>query len=195
MRRDRGAGKKRAIQIFIGLFIAFIMVFSIFEYSMMRDTGTTNKYNGYSFSQDSQTRMFLVKVSDRTYPFYSWPGYLEDIPLDPLAITLIKNAQAAIYTFDPKAPNLPIIEQVRYEFSTILPVQPVFAVTQNDTTYAHLPILTCNDAAPLAPVIFLNVSDNTSITTVGSCIILNANNTEFLRARDRLLYAYLGVMK
>jgi len=161
----------------------------------MNSNPSANEYNGFSFAQDSTSRMFQTKVNDKTYSFYNWPGYLEDVSIDPAVAPLLSQAQVVIYTFDPVAPNLPMIEQVRYDFSTIIPAQTVFAVTKNDTTYAALPLLTCKDAEPATPVIFLNVSDNTSIVLQGSCIIVNANGTEFIRARDRLLYTYLGVMK
>jgi hypothetical protein len=195
MRKDREAKRKRNIKIVFGVFIAFIMIFSIFELALYRQDDTTNAYNKFNIQIDSQNNRYVLKINKSTHYFYTWPALIEDIPVARGSIDLIKNGQIIIYSFNPDSPSLPLIEQARYELSQELAKDQVFGVTHNVSAYEAMPVLTCKDAASATPVIFFNVSDNTSITQQGYCVIINANGTEFLRAKDRFLYTYLGVMQ
>ena len=64
-----------------------------------------------------------------------------------------------------------------------------------NNTY-NLPIITCNNATFNVPVVYFKQGNATSIHDESNCIIAEAStNADFIKAKDRLLYGILGVMK
>ena len=60
--------------------------------------------------------------------------------------------------------------------------------------YAH-PIIDCINATAVLPVIKLVESNVTSITLDGDCVVVKADEYSTKAAKDRLLYALLGVIE
>ncbi len=66
--------------------------------------------------------------------------------------------------------------------------------TTNNTF--NLPAIACDDATSAVPVIYFRKGNATKIYLKNSCIIAEApSNQEFIKAKDRILYGMLGVMK
>lgn len=65
--------------------------------------------------------------------------------------------------------------------------------TTNNTF--DMPIITCEDATPVVPIIYFKQSNQTKVSLEENCIIVEArNNIDILRIKDRLLYSMLGII-
>ena len=194
-RANRDEKRQKTVKIIIGLFVVIIMVMSAAQLAVNNQQFNEQDYNGHSFELDTQTRTYLLDFEGRTYNFYTWPGYNDDINITPGAGPLLRDAKAILYTFDPEGTNLQAIEQVIFELDSLIEVGSNKGVIRNNSVYAALPILSCSDAQQYAPVVYFRESNKTTIETSGNCIIVNANNTEVYRMRDMLLLMHLGIVE
>ncbi|MFH1072860.1 MAG: hypothetical protein V1743_05515 [Nanoarchaeota archaeon] len=195
MRRHKESKRKKVIQIFLGLFITFIMVFSVFElYVSNQGSQASLQYGKFRFTVDADNRKYLTVVNKTTYAFYSFPTDAAQVNVTGDFADTLRSAEVIIYTLDPRAQNLEYVEQARYELMSMIAQSSVPAVTQNSSLYRDALISSCADARQYAPVVFFNVSDNLSIIREGYCIILNGNATDFYVLQDRLLYGYVGII-
>lgn len=169
-----------------------IMVLSTLQFWIdNQDMGVS--YDRFEFTTDPATRMFVLHIKDMKYSFYSFPSEIDHYKLNPQAAKILRESQLIVVTFNPEMGNLDLVEQAGYDIMKYTG-KSVMAVTKNVSEYSAFPVYTCADAQVHVPVVFLNISDNASIEMKGSCIVLNANNSEILLLRDRLLYSYLGVI-
>lgn len=195
MRKDRDKKRKKTVQIVMGLFIVIIMVMSVLELTLYRNTGTTLQFNTYKFELDDSTRMYRVTINKTPHLFRYYPPDLADINTSPELKSILSSAQYIVYTFDPNMTDLPDIEQVRYEITRDIPIPSILAVEKNITAYESLPVAACSDATSQMPVVSFQQSPNASITTEGNCIILTGEGLQFYRLKDVLTYTYLGILK
>ncbi|MBU1975587.1 MAG: hypothetical protein KKG59_04250 [Nanoarchaeota archaeon] len=192
-KKTKDERRQKKVQIFMAVFVVLLMVMSSFQLFVGNQDDQVG-YSNYNFQLDSTSRMYLLELDGKIYSFYSFPDQIDHLNVSPDVATVLQKSQAVVVTMNPEAGNLQNVEQTRYEISKYIPGS-TFAVTKNVSDYEDFPIYTCNDAREFVPVIFLNVSDNFSIDFKGYCVILNANNSDIMILRDRLLYSYLGVIK
>ena len=59
-----------------------------------------------------------------------------------------------------------------------------------------MPIIACDDATPLIPVIYFVESNETKIYKQENCIIAEADTSvDVIRIKDRLLYGIHGIIR
>ena len=100
-------------------------------------------------------------------------------------------------TFDPdsEVQDLLYIDTVRnYLQSTISKNTIIVNTITHESDIYFLPVIGCENSTPFVPVIYFNVSNETSIVEKNDCIVINAQQAEFLRTGDLLVYTYHGVI-
>jgi hypothetical protein len=100
-------------------------------------------------------------------------------------------------TFDPRAESLSYVALAAAELSvnlaTALDTIPIAACAYNVTEACYTrPIVSCQDTDKA--VIFLREADETRVILEGNCMVIQGKAMELLKAVDRVLYIWYGVM-
>jgi hypothetical protein len=192
--KEREKKREKRVRIVMSLFIAFIMVVSVFGI-IIGSTTDEIRYGDYKFTFNGQA--YVTKINGEEIPFYSLPNQYGYVNITPEVIGKLEDAFYITTAFDPNTANesLPYIEQVRFDMDQYLPDRTfVGGVLARSEQYASMPIVSCANATQVTPVVVFNVSDKPQVIDVDSCIYFNGRASDFLRLRDALLYEYYGVI-
>jgi hypothetical protein len=206
MRHDKYEKNKKRMGIILTVAIAFIMIISIFAIVIDNQSQSLPNYNKHSFV--SATNGYKTKINGTYMDFYYYPTDLEQIPISSDIISKLKNSQGIGFIFNPEdnvQDNLQYIDTIRYDLEQQIDKPWYFGITQNSTKYNltvvtdySFPVIDCENATEIFPLILVNTSLNTSFIESSNnpnCIIMNAKLRDLLAAKDRLVYTYYGVMQ
>ncbi|MFC1648515.1 hypothetical protein ACFL1B_03570 [Nanoarchaeota archaeon] len=195
-RRDRRASKRR--QQIINWIIIIIMVVgfgfaSIVLYSPASNNQDTIslKYNGYKFVEGPG--YYNVKVDGAQRRFYFHPVAVENIRLPAEVISALQPSPVITLTFDPYSDDIETIELVKYQLDMNLDKVIYPGVINSSELYGY-PILSCANASPQFPMIYLETSNTTKTTYENGCVIIQARESDLLRSAERIMYEILGVI-
>ncbi len=151
----------------------------------------------------------FVRVGDLWYTQLQREEYLFEIPLhfNPRQVANItvegeinekefNDAEHFYITFDPAEDGLDYVALSAAELSLnmarAMSIAPVAACSKNETeTCYSRPIVDCNtDAA----VVYLKEAEPTQITLNGTCITIQGDRAELLRATDRIILQWYGMI-
>lgn len=112
---------------------------------------------------------------------------------------LIKNRRKVYVTIDPDD------DGARYLGTTgaslILSLKEVYGVTarsactHNTSVCSEKPIVTCNEENAPYAVIYLRHENETKIEYEGNCLLLQGYEKELIRAGDKVIYGWYGIME
>lgn len=181
----------------LGLIIAFVMISSLLG-AWQGSYVALDKYKDYRFK--SKEYIVLGKINDNWVEFSYHPKELESLNVSAEAIQKIKDSKMIYLTFNPEDKFIQSIELIRIElmesFVNEFNIYPVMAVTEASEIYSAYPVMGCENATNAIPVMYIQSSEETSITSTGNCIYMNAINTlEFEPLKDRIRYSIYGVME
>lgn len=190
--------KKNKIGLYISIFIAVIMIFSVIGYMWGESESSTDLYNGFKFTK-AQTG-YVAKINKTAVQVYYHPAQLESIPVDARAIDSIRSAKMIYATYDVSSDY--IFTQAgalsEFELSDILFKTKGIYIEQGISakdTQSNITVITCADSTTSVPVIYMTRGNTTSITYLDGCIIGQAASpADFFAIRDLLIYYANGVM-
>ncbi len=184
-------------KVFMGLFIAFIMIVSVLGFALSFRAPSAEKleYQGYTFIRTNQG--LRTNINDINIYFYYFPRDIADIEFDEGAKTAL-DTRVLWFTYDPNdefateiADSLFYIEDV---LGTVSDKYVQRGLTDN-TEYV-LPEVSCANATTTVPVLLLQSGNETTIKHDNGCIIATAiSQKEVYQIGDRILYQSLGVMQ
>jgi hypothetical protein len=188
-----GEKKKLSVPIIFALATIIIMVASGIGY-MWGESGSI-RYNKYKFEQTSDG--WAAKIDGMPLKFYVLPQETESIPTDKAAIDALKSTKMIYITSDLDSPFSDIIGLMTYELQNDFQKKGLYSIlgftASND--YAK-EVITCMNATPNVPVLYLTNSTNTSISFENNCMIMGTNSGyNFKAMRDRILYGFFGVIE
>ncbi|MBI4146550.1 hypothetical protein HY489_04395 [Candidatus Woesearchaeota archaeon] len=177
----------------MGIFIAAIMVFSIFGVTIEYFAGSdTLKYNGYTFRQVNN--QLLTRINGKDYTFASFPADLEYIQLTEETKKLLQK-QVLVVTYDTNHTYAEASAQIQYYLETQLDSKIIQRALTNNTNTA-LPQADCSTATESQPVLQLTYANTSSIKTENNCLTLKAVDPyDLLRQAERITYHVLGIMQ
>lgn len=182
----------------VGGFIIAIMALSSLAVILDRygSNGSTSKlkYNGHKFVQTSNG--WKTTVKGRAYTFSFFPEAIQDLSIAAAAKERLKQAKAIGVTYG-SSNYSQIMAQVQFYLEQALNSADlyVFRGLTEPGNYS-LPKITCVNATALTPVLMLEEGERTSIALEDNCIILKAaDEVEFFKAAERIIYVILGVME
>lgn len=190
-------GSNKTFFIIAGLVI--IVAIAMFMMRNVEVKPVIEEYNGYTFEYVNTQWVTTILVNDRPISFgrrFS-PQQTLDVPiqgqLDP---TFFRDF--VVMTHDPAETGLQYVNVATLDtslaLSRILNVTPIAACTINSTAAcADRPIVTCENTD--APVIYIKEAENTLIDLKGNCAIIQGNGSEIVRAADRAMYGWLGIIE
>ena len=179
------------------LFIVFIMIGTSFSFVFFGFSQITNKvkYDGVSFVDNGN--IWIAKIDGREAAFSFLPNDVESVSaFDDFAGKLQGKFEIDV-TYDLNSTYKESIALAQHQMGLTLAAYNIFVrkgFTTNNTF--NLPVITCNDSTLNVPVIYFKYGNSTNIHSNNDCIIAEAaTNADFIKAKDRLLYGILGVMK
>lgn len=171
------------------------------EKGLSEEQGYT--YNGLSFVKTAGLwHTQILSDSGRVLygaSFHFSPKELEDVKIVGTLNNSLFNSEDEIYiTFDPLGKNLQYIALTIGEFDqNILKAfgkTPVAACTKNETKACEIrPIITCDNTNK--PVAYFKEDPKTRVTYKNNCITIQGQDIELVRAVDRILFQWYGIMK
>jgi len=154
-------------------------------------------YNGFSFVYVNGMWYTQVQKGDTVWdvPLHFGPKQLENISID----GGIRNGfgkENLYITFDPIGEDLQYVALASAELSLSLTkgfgIYPIAACDKNETeTCARRPIKTCKDEED---IIYIRQANKTKVELMGSCVIVEGDGWEIVKATDRLLLKWYKIM-
>jgi len=195
----------------IGLFVAvLLLIFSgaLFVGRWIVHEPTTNAsetitYNQFVFTKQQDIWATQWQHNGKLYELNLRfnPVEVENVPVIGALNTSLFNQREVFITFDPN-----ILSNYKYvalaggelglSLKRALGREPIFACTTNETTAEaclNSPPVTCDDADK--GVILIQPANTTEIHLSANCIVLQGQDLELVRAADKLLYLWYGIMK
>lgn len=155
-------------------------------------------YNGFSFVKSENLWYTQVKVKDSLIdiPLHFGPKELEDVQVRGSIDDDFKKSYVYI-TFDPLGGGMQYVALSSAELSLNLVrgigITPIAACDRNETyACADRPIKTCDSEGA---IIYLEQSNETEVVLQGNCVRIKGSNWNLVKATDRLLLQWYGVMK
>ena len=190
--KDRKEKKRWGLILFIGIIMVGTSASFVLIGSQQNEVA---KYNGIKFV--SQNSVWIAKISGKDAAFSFLPGDVESIRLSGESAQKLKGRLEIDVTYDLNSTYREPIALAQHQMGLTLGQYNIFVrkgFTANNTF--NLPIITCNDATSIVPVVYFRQGNATSINAEGDCIIAEASSGEgFIKAKDRILYGVLGVIK
>ena len=185
--------KKRLGMIFFILLIMVGMSFSLF--SGFSGNAEKAKYNDIKFTRFPDR--WEAKISGKEAAFSFLPNDVENIPVSGDFASLLQSKPEVDVTYDVNSTYNQSIALAQYQMGLTLEAYNIYVrqgFTSNNTFKTQ--IIKCKDATQNVPVVYFRYANATRINVNGSCVIAEASsNSDFIRAKDRLLYGILGVVK
>ena len=179
-------------------FIVLIMVgtsFSVVVYYGFQSQSQTAKYNGIKFSNIGN--IWIANINGREAAFSFLPAELTDIKTSGDIFGMFEGKFEIDSTSEVNSTFKEPIALAEHQMGLTLEKYDIYlrkGFTSNNTF--NLPVIACNNTMQNVPVIYFKFSNSTNINANGNCVIAEASTaTDFIRAKDRLLYGILGLMK
>jgi len=183
--------KKNKIGLWLAVFIAFIMLTSTIGYVFKG--GSNEKYNDFSFSRTDDGRWY-TKINGRQMSFNYFPADLENINLSVEIVDKIKNTNMVYFTHDPENRYSGDIALSKEMFWPYFQIYADSGLTVNNTF--GLPVVGCNNATNILPVIYFKESNQTGFYLDNNCIICELRpGDDFTALKERLLYGLFDVIE
>ena len=145
-----------------------------------------------------QTEMY-IKDFRYILEIYNDPASLEEIEVDRTAKNKILDDKWVFITWAPVPEFRQTTVFIYNDLKKVIAEPDIFNIPvafAQTSEYKNYTVVDCKDATEKASVILLKIGEPTSISTEGNCIILQGKDeTEIMKAADRLLYLLLGVMR
>ncbi len=200
-RRHRRHEKRQGLfsrKNLVALFIVAVMVLSTLGFIIGFNTGSVNEYeyNGRVFQRTQNG--YQTKIDGEYVLFSQGPDQIDYIPFDPEMVSLLKNAQRIVLTYDENSSFVQdtayAIFQLNEQFSGLAGLTTVSALSMKNKY--GLPVMTCVNATAAQPVIYFR--DGMEVTTAldGQCVTVTSDTaTGLYSAKELLVYAVLGIIE
>ena len=181
------------------LFIVFIMIGTSVSFVFLGFAPVEDKvkYKGIAFEKNNN--IWVAKINGAEAAFSFLPGEVEIIPEFNNSFQMLQNKYEIDSTSDLNSTHKEAIALAQYQMGLTLQAYNIYlrkGFTANTSFIPPPPIITCNNATQNVPVLYFKYGNSTNIHAENNCIIAEANtNADFIKAKDRLLYIMLGVVK
>ena len=182
-------------KLMMSLFIVFIMVLSTAGFIINQDDAGEQavEYNGVVLKINEKGVYAETDFGKIHFDFL--PENTEDIELNPLVVSRIKNTKMAYLTSEHNSTLSQAVGYAEYEIVNALVKRGVYLEAGFITETGKAKKITCSDATDFIPVLFFREGE-AGIDVQGNCVMLSADSeTGFLRIKDRLLYSVFGIME
>jgi hypothetical protein len=193
--REKGEKKRWGLIIFLILImIGTSFSFVFFGFSPQSETV---KYNGIKFARNPVQNIWIAEISGKEAAFSFLPNEVEGIGLPENAASRLQKKFEIDFTYDLNSSRKESIALAQHQMGLTLANYNIYVrkgFTSNNSF--SLPVITCSDSSENVPVVYFRRGNATNIRLENNCIIAEASaDADFIRVKDRLLYAMLGIAK
>jgi hypothetical protein len=195
---DHEKARKRKVLIFSIIMIG-LMIFSVAEvivYNQGGD-GQQTEYGDYEFelTQSGDGYVWTTNLNGQQVEFQSLPVQVTYIPVDSDAILLLQQSQQIVLSADPAVTytDAATVDYARLQLGLAL-VKVANAISSPSET-SSLPVMNCSSATAQQPVVVFNLSNDTSLRRDGFCLVVNGQQIDTLKVKDRIIFEYYGILK
>ena len=181
------------------LFLVVIMIGTSFSFIFygLSPVSDKIKYNGYTFTFVPSQNIWIAKIQGRDAAFSFLPKDVETVSLLDDSIKKLQSKLEIDATYAPNSTYREAIALAQHQMGLTLAQYSVFVrkgFAANNTF--NLPVITCDDATALAPVIYFKKSETSSQIIEGSCITLNLRSRDEAHViKDMILLGVLGLLE
>jgi hypothetical protein len=181
-----------------------IIIFFVVKNSLVPSQNyETYSYNGFEFTSNGV--LWHTQIYDETsktlynIQLHNGPREVEDVPVEGDVHDIRKRATGFYITFDPlENETMGHVTLAAYEISSNYATvygRNIFAACDKNVTEecADRPIVDCTD--PTKPAIYLIAEGEAKVYVDSPCIYVQGEGDELIRAANRLLYQWYGIMK
>lgn len=189
-----------AILILVAIFLVFALLIGFL--SRGPPPPDQVEYNGFIFTEMQGSWITQWQNNDKIYELSLRhnPTELEDVSIVGEINVSLFNQQENYVTFDPnKEQDLKFVAlaagEMGLNLKRALSREPIFTCTTNETeaeSCFEVPPVTCDDADK--PVFLIDATGEALVTMENNCVTITGKDEELLRATDRLLYLFYGIM-
>jgi hypothetical protein len=184
-------------KIVISIFFAVIMVSSMLAIMFSGYTQNTSvEYNGHTFKQ--QGNYLVTKLGKTTIKIQSYPANLASIAVDDAVVQKLSSGYPVYLSTPLTSQYKEYAGQAAYDLGDYLAtigVQSGIVISDNNTGYSNIPLITCANATSSKPVVLFEETNQSSITLEGDCIkIGGTTSNDFIALKDRLVLKLSGIM-
>lgn len=193
-------GRKKAT-LWFGIIMIALMVFSVTSVILYNPESTdySMEYGEYEFNLEERSdggSVLVTDVNGQEVEFQNLPPQVQHIEMDARITSLLHEAQQIGLVADPSiAPaTAGFVDYARLQISLAIP-KTFNAMSMEDERY-QLPVLNCSHANEQMPLVLFNLTnETTAISLDGYCITMSAAERDLMRAKDRLIFEYIGVLQ
>ena len=189
--------KKEKKKYGLMVFIVFIMIGTTFSFVFFGFSPAEDKvrYNGITFTNIN--RVWIAKINGQEAAFSFLPAEVENVFAFDGFSKMLQDKYEIDATSDANSTFKESIALAQHQMGLTLDAYNIYlrkGFTTN-TTF-NLPIIKCTNATLNVPVVYFRNGNSTNIHLENNCIIAEAStNADFIKAKDRVLYGILGVIK
>lgn len=206
--------EKRSPQYTLYAIVGIIVIFGlIFSFNYLRDTkfvrtgltGNTIKatedtytYKGHEFANADGIWYTDIRQGNTIYSvgFHYDPLSVRDIDIQGKLSESFLKSEVYYVTFDPTKENLGYTAlasaELQLSMARAMRLPLKAACTTNHTQCKGVPIITCTNTDK--PVFYINEAEETKVLFNKNCITIEGKGEELIKAVDRLLYFWYGIM-
>jgi len=191
---------KKLVILLCSVLVIFIITFMISRY-FYNNYSTPEypqyEYNGFKFVKIAGLWHTQWQQDDKLYNVHLryGPKESEDIPY--YAESSSFDPTGTIYiTFDPGESKKYVAlasTELSLSMANTFNITPIAACTENKTGCGTRPIITCKNTEDA--VIYIKEAAEPSITTKENCLIIQGDGEDLVRAADKILWIWYGVIK
>ena len=191
--RERKEKRRWGLMVFI-ILIMIGTSFSVFFFGFAPASDTAN-YKGIKFT--SNGNFWIARINAKDAAFSYLPAEVEYLMADEGMEKKLKNKFEIDLTYDFNSSFAQTIALAQHQMGLTLASYNVYlrkGFTSN-TTF-NFPIITCDTATDIVPVIYIMEGNQSKIRLQGNCVIAEASSqNDVIKLKDRMLYSMLGVIK
>jgi len=205
---DRSKNSMTIVLIIVGAIIIIIAAIIIISkhYSTNSNQVEYNHYLFEKFEGNKWMTQQLIRGQLYNIPFYYNPKEVEDIPIDPNSINLIRsfgnrtNTTLIYISVDPSESSKIVLAGVEYArilgtAYNIYNMNVKSAIQRPYNSTAGIPIITCKNQSSNVIVIYPTVTDKNLVSVHGNCIVIESKNVnESVRVADAFSFRLLNIM-
>jgi len=207
--KEVDSGKSLKFVVIIAGIIIIILA-GIFVWSTyFRNAGDVT-YNNYVFQKFETNKWMtqqLIKGQMYNIPFYNNPNQVLDVPIDPNAISSIrefsKNTNGTVYiSVDPEESSKIVVAAVEYGriLGTVYNIYDMNVKSAISTPVPgktiDSPVITCDNASKDVMVIYQFVSDKNLVSIDNNCVLVESTDiNESIRVADAFSFRLLNIIQ
>ena len=178
------------------LFLAGIMLISVFSISLYYVGEGRYRFEGHTFSleQDGQNTYLVTRINRQKIPFYTQPEISSMLKGDGNLTRFFDEAEYFMFTSNPYNNLSMNLDYIRYEFNTLTNKKMMGGVDDLYEGYDEDSVITCDDANYNVKVIHFIESNETSFNLEGNCLKFNVEPREILQVRDRMMLSVFKII-